>query len=125
VLNNNIKILHILWTSKFSGAENVACQIINMFKDDYVEMAYCSQDGQIRQAMKEYNITFYPMRKFCIKEVKRVIREYKPQIIHANDRRAGLVAALVGGKARIISHILVNQKNMNNANFQTLLYLAS
>ena len=35
------KILHLLCTTTFSGAENVACQIIDMFRyDDNAEMIY-------------------------------------------------------------------------------------
>ena len=29
-----MRVLHLLSSSRFSGAENVVCQIINMFRDD-------------------------------------------------------------------------------------------
>ena len=31
---NKIKIVHMLCSNSFSGAENVVCQIVNAFKDD-------------------------------------------------------------------------------------------
>ena len=53
-----MRIIHLLQSSKFSGAENVVCQIISMMENDDVEMAYCSCDGQIREALSERNIKF-------------------------------------------------------------------
>lgn len=43
-----MRVLHLLQSSRFSGAENVVCQIIKMFENDKaITMAYCSRDGQI------------------------------------------------------------------------------
>ena len=47
-----MKVLHILASNRFSGAENVVCQIVDMFKGE-IEMAYCSPDGDIRNSLKE------------------------------------------------------------------------
>ena len=107
-----MKVLHLLQSNRFSGAENVVCQIIGMFKDiPDIEMAYCSRDGQIKEALDERGIRFFPMTQLCKSEVKRVIDEYKPDVIHAHDMRASFIAALVCGKTRLISHI-------HNSDFQ-------
>ena len=102
-----MKVLHLLQSNRFSGAENVVCQIISMMKDyPDVEMAYCSQDGQIREALAERGIKFYPLTDgFTVSEVKRVLKEYKPDIIHAHDMRASFIAARSAGKTKIVSHI--------------------
>ena len=47
-----MRVLHVLASNKYSGAENVACQIIKMF-DGEVEMAYCSPDGEIAKSLHE------------------------------------------------------------------------
>ena len=71
-----MKVLHLLQSDRFSGAENVVCQIIGVFKDNPdIEMAYCSRDGQIRDALDERRIKFYPITNLKISEVKRVIHE--------------------------------------------------
>ena len=50
-------ILHVLYSNRFSGAENVVCQIIEMFRGyPDVRMVYCSPDGQIREALEEAGI---------------------------------------------------------------------
>ena len=82
-------VLHILPSSSFSGAENVVCQIIKMFSGSDYKMYYCSPDGRIRDALEENNIDFLPLREFSVKELKRIISETKPDIIHAHDMRAG------------------------------------
>ena len=57
-----MKILHLLQSNRFSGAENVVCQIIRMFENEpNIEMVYCSRDGQIREALNERNINYFKM----------------------------------------------------------------
>lgn len=44
-----MRVIHLLQSPFFSGAENVVCQIINMMdNNDDIEMMYCSCDGQIQ-----------------------------------------------------------------------------
>lgn len=117
------KVLHLLQSSHFSGAENVVCQIIDMFKDDNIEMVYCSRDGQIREALKERDVIFLPLTQFSIQEVKKVMREYNPDIIHAHDAYASFIAAIVGEKCGIISHIHCNHNGLNRLSIKSLLYL--
>lgn len=101
-----MKVLHLLQSNRFSGAENVACQIISMMKNDLdYEMVYCSPNGQIWQALSERNIQFVAMDKMSISEVRRVLKEQKPDVIHAHDRGASFHAALVCGKIPLISHV--------------------
>ena len=60
-----MKVLHLLQSDRFSGAENVVCQIIGMMKNEpNIEMVYCSSDGPIRDALAERKIKFVPLEKF-------------------------------------------------------------
>lgn len=71
------KIMHLLTGTSFSGAENVACQIMACFKNDAeYEMFYCSPDGKIREALKERNVRFAPMKEWSLSEVKRMENYY-------------------------------------------------
>ena len=102
-----MKILHLLQSSRFSGAENVACQIIEMTGgQNGAETAYCSRDGDIRSTLAEKGIKFFPLTEFCKEEISHVISEYKPDIIHAHDMIASVNAALTAPKnVKIVSHI--------------------
>ena len=53
----NRRILHILPSNSFSGAENVVCQIIQMYRDTPgTTMAYCCPEGPIRQTLERLEI---------------------------------------------------------------------
>ena len=76
-----MKVLHLLQSNQFSGAENVVCQIFDMMKTfPDIQMVYCSRDGQIREALAQRDIPFLPLKRMCIGEVRRVLREQKPDI---------------------------------------------
>lgn len=104
-----MKILHLLQSTRFSGAENVVCQIIGMMKNNPdIEMVYCSPDGQIKEALKERGIQFEPLKELSSKEVKRVIDKHEPDIIHAHDRSACVTAAIASKNTPVVAHIHVN-----------------
>lgn len=119
-----MKILHLLESSHFSGAENVVCQIIGMMHEEKnIEMVYSSRDGQIRQVLEERNIVFAPIKELTVKEVKRVIKEQQPDIIHAHDMRASFIAALACGKKSLVSHIHNNAFNSRGISKKSIAYL--
>lgn len=119
-----MKVLHLLQSPHFSGAENVVCQIIGMFGNDAnYEMAYCSQNGPIKEALAERNIPFYPMTKLKTSEVRRVIEAYKPDVIHAHDMRASFVAALCCGKIPLVSHIHNNAFDSRGISLKSIAYM--
>lgn len=117
------KVMHLLTGTSFSGAENVACQIVACFNSDAeYEMFYCSPDGKIREALRERNIRFVPMKRWSLSEVKHIIREEKPDIIHAHDMKASFVAALFCGKIPLISHVHNNNFDSRGISAKALLY---
>lgn len=115
------KILHILSTNKFSGAENVVCTIIKYFEDEF-NMAYCSPNGSIYENLLERKIKYYPLKKLNYVELKRIIDLYNPDIIHAHDNRATVIASFFSKKCKIISHIHGNNLIMRKLNFKSLLF---
>lgn len=118
-----MKILYLLQSNRFSGAENVVCQIIEMLQsENNIEMIYCSRDGQIREVLEERNIRFEPIKDLTIKEVKRIIKKCKPDIIHANDMRASFIAACSCGKIPLISHIHNNNFDSRGISLKSIAY---
>lgn len=117
-----MKIIHVLNTSKYSGAENVAISIIEKMKENN-EIIYVSLDGDIRKHLEEKNIKFEPVKKLNIKEIRRVIKKYKPDIIHAHDFTASVVCAFACGKIKLISHIHNNSTWLRAINVKSIVYL--
>lgn len=115
------KILHLLASNKFSGAENVACTIIRNMSDDF-DMVYCSPRGPIEKKLKEMGIRYIGIDKLNRKNLKRVVDKYKPDIIHAHDYRASLVASGFNKRCKIISHIHLDNPKVRVLGFWSILY---
>lgn len=118
-----VKVLHLLQTDRFSGAENVACQIVDMMHAyPQYEMVYCSPDGQIRQALQERGVTFVPVEKWSVSGLRKLFREQKPDVIHAHDRNATFLAAMVCGRIPLISHFHNNAVDSRKVNAKSVAY---
>lgn len=103
------RILHVLSSVVYRGAENVVCQIIHMFRESpEYQFFYTSPDGVVRESLEEQRVDFHPMKAINPKELKRVIEEVQPTLIHAHDMRASFMAALVSGGIPVINHIHIN-----------------
>ena len=119
-----MKILHILNTNRFSGAENVVCQIIDLFSSDgKYEMLYCSPKGDIENSLKEHGVKYIGIDSLTCKEIKRVLKEQKPDVIHAHDMRASFISSCVCGKIPLISHIHNNAYDSRAISFKSIAYL--
>ena len=117
-----MKVLHLLASNKYSGAENVVCQIINMFNGE-IDMAYCSPYGDIQNTLLEKGIKYFPLNSFNKTTLKSIIDQYKPDVIHAHDVRASLLASKFHKTAKIISHIHGNdKKNMGKLTLKSICY---
>ncbi|HGH7179059.1 TPA: glycosyltransferase [Bacillus luti] len=123
---NKIKVLHLLQSGHFSGAENVACKIIEIFKDDEVfEMAYCSKNGQIGKIMEQKNILYYPMSHLCLSELKRVVNLFQPDIIHAHDATASVVSTMLIKNYPVLSHLHSNPPWIKKVGRNSIMYFIS
>jgi len=119
-----MKVLHVLSSNIFSGAEIVACQIISMMKDvSDIEMAYCSPDGEIRKALLDRGVTFMPIQTMNTVELKKAIQEYQPDLIHAHDMRASFLSARACGNISLISHIHNNAFDSRRFSLKSIAYL--
>lgn len=117
-----MKVLHIVNTDRFSGAENVVCQIIDAFQND-VNMAYCGLEGPIRSVLEEKGILFLPIKKMSVFGLKKIIKEFKPNIVHAHDMRASFFASLACGSIPLVSHIHNNAFDSRALSLKSLLFL--
>ncbi len=115
------KVLHILASNQYSGAQNVVCTIIDNFKNKY-DMVYCCPRGPIEEILIEKKIKYILLNKLSISEIKKVVKKYNPDIIHAHDNRASILSSLFYRKCKIISHIHGNNKIMNTFNPKSFLY---
>lgn len=118
-----MKVMHVLNSRIYSGAEKVVCQIIHMFQGD-VEMVYCSPYSEnVEDMMKREQVTYLPVSNMVPGELKKIIQEQKPDIIHAHDMRASFVASLCCGSIPLISHIHNNAYDSRGLSVKSIAYL--
>lgn len=124
--NIKLRVLHVLNTGKYSGAENVAITIIKNMGAE-VDAIYTSPDGPIKEVLQGENITFYPMfgARVTRRNLKRIIQETQPDIIHAHDFRAGVVSASLNTNIPIVNHLHNNTPWMKKICFKSIAYFLS
>ena len=118
------KVLHVLATSSFSGAENVACDIILNLSNKY-RLVYCSPRGNIEKKLKNKNIEYIPIKKLNLKEIKTVIKKYNPDIIHAHDYRTAFLCSLVKKRKKLIIHLHNNSPWLKKICINSFIFLYS
>lgn len=121
-----MRILHVLNTGKYSGAENVVITLIRALTED-AECAYASPDGPIAEILKEQGIRFYPVKTLAMTawELKKIIKEFSPDIVHAHDYNAGIRAILTGTKRPILNHLHNNTPWLREICPRSIVYGAS
>ena len=118
-------ILHILKSTEFSGAENVACTIISGIPED--RCIYMSRKGSVEQQVTARGIEYYGVDKLSTKTIKEAIEKFAPDIIHAHDFTASILAQAAAKRAGIpvISHLHDNHPWMSHVNIKTIVYALS
>lgn len=125
-MNKSIKVLHVLNTGSYSGAENVVITIINNFKSyKNIECIYLSLNGNIKERLEKENINYYTIEKLSVKNLKKAIKYLKPDIIHAHDYTATIISSLCFPKAKIISHIHNNSPWIKKRGLYSFAFLFS
>ena len=118
-----MKVLHVLYSRIYTGAEKVAAQIITAF-DGKVDMAYASLDSDsVWEILDGMGIKHYAFDELTPASLKKVIREYQPDVIHAHDMRTSFVAALCCGKIPLVSHIHNNAYDSRGLSPKSIAYL--
>lgn len=120
-----MRIVHILNTGNYSGAENVAITIINETKKRNINSVYMSLDGPIREVLNSQCIEFYPVEKLSIHIIAKAIRKLKPDVIHAHDYTASILTAVCFPKAKIICHLHNNSPWIKKRCFYSYAFLIS
>lgn len=118
-------VLHILNTGSFSGAENVVITIIREFRRHNIKgfrFVYVSPKGKIQKRLHQENIEYEVINKVSVIEIKRIIKKYKPDILHAHDFTASIICSIASGCIPVISHIHNNSPWIKNFCKRSIVY---
>ena len=118
-----MRVLHVLYSTIYTGAEKVAAQIIQALSGE-VEMAYCSlESAEVWEILDGMGIRHYGVSELTPATLGGVIREFRPDVIHAHDMRTSFVAALCCGRIPLISHIHNNAYDSRGLSVKSVAYL--
>ncbi|EIW13624.1 glycosyltransferase, family 1 (GT1) [Lactiplantibacillus pentosus KCA1] len=98
------KVVHVLFSSKLGGAEQVAINISENLKTAY-DFTYVSPAGSIQKCLTDADIEY---RTFNPKQIFKFVRTMKainPDIIHAHDFKASFLVNLLFHHIPIVTHI--------------------
>ena len=118
-----MKIMHLLTSSMYSGAENVCINLMKIAGEKH-DVYYVSLDGPIRKKLVSMNLKFYLMKSFSVSEVTKAIKTIDPDIIHAHDIRASVYSSIFSN-CTVISHIHGKFNDMSKPSIKSILYLIS
>lgn len=98
------KIFFIMSTDDYSGAEAVNFEIIDNLRD-YFDFYWVSRKGNINKFLEEKNIKWVEIKKLSVSEVKRIIKENNPDILHATDYKASVICSMSNSGIPLIEHL--------------------
>lgn len=120
------KVVHILNSKAYAGAENVVINIIKKMREIYgYEFLYISPKGNIEDVLIKNNINYILLDKIDSKGIKKVIKSYKPDIIHAHDFTTSIIASKNIKNIPIISHLHNNRPWIKKINLRSCIYYLS
>lgn len=120
--NKRPKVLHVLKSSIYSGAENVVINIIKKLSNEF-DFNYIATDGQIRKQLEQSEVAFTLLERFNRRELVAVIERFHPDIIHAHDFAATILCATISGRFRLISHLHYDPPWVRKWNLKTCIYM--
>ncbi|MBB4824902.1 glycosyltransferase involved in cell wall biosynthesis [Sporosarcina luteola] len=118
------KVLHILPSNDLAGAENVAISMISHMSDPF-ECAYASPEGGIKEILMDRGIRHIPLHQFTSSQIRKVVKEWKPDIIHAHDFKATIKSLFSFTSIPVISHIHQNPIWLHRLNLRSVLFFAA
>lgn len=99
-----MRILYLLKSNSYSGAENVILTLMDQLPDNY-ETYYASPDGPIKEVALSRGQKFVALEKPNLRSVKNIINTINPDIIHASDFSMSILATMASVHIPIISHL--------------------
>lgn len=118
---SRLRVVHVLKSSIYSGAENVILTIIRNLSDEF-DFVYVATDGPIREKLDEEGVTYVLTAHFDLPTVSGIVQKLQPDVVHAHDFTASVLCACIPGHFRLISHLHYDPPWVKTWNVKTILY---
>ncbi|MBX2866607.1 glycosyltransferase family 4 protein [Candidatus Kaiserbacteria bacterium] len=99
------RLLYVITKSQFGGAQRYVFELASALKGDYDVSVACGGSGELVQKLQHAHIPVIPLRHIvrdmslfkeirAFSEIKRIIKEENPDVVHLNSSKAGVLGAL-------------------------------
>ena len=122
--NRKIRIMHILRSGGYSGAEKVVISIIKNMQDS-CDAVYVSPSGYIDKILRQERIKYFSIKKVTVFEIARAAKIICPDIIQAHDYYNSMIAACLPIHIPIICHLHNNAPWIKNYGFKSTIFALS
>ncbi len=108
-----MKILYVITKSNFGGAQRYVYELAVAMREAGHRVAVASAaDGILVDKLKAAGVTHYPIKSFqrdinprkelgVISELNACLKDFRPDVIHLNSSKAGLIGAIVSRFQRV------------------------
>ncbi|MBQ8298582.1 MAG: hypothetical protein IJX99_01710 [Clostridia bacterium] len=117
----NYRILHLLSSKIFTDIENTIVQSIDFLKND-CEIAYASPTGPISRILRKKEINYLPLENMDLKSISNIIKTFAPNVIHAHDFKACILASKFSKDIKIIAHLHEDTESFHKFSKESLLF---
>lgn len=119
-----LKVMHVLNTGGYSGAEHIVIDLICGNRDQ-CQCVYVSRKGKIQEILKKEGIEHHAIKRMTFYEIRRQIHRIRPDVIHAHDFTAGIVCSAFAKAVPVIHHLHQNSPWMKGKNIKSMAYRLS
>lgn len=116
------KVFFVMSTDDYSGAEAVNITIIENLRDKY-DFYWVSRKGKINNYLQENKIKWIEIEKLSVSEIKKVIKKFQPDIIHATDYKSSVICSIAKGDIPLIEHLHNNSPWIKKFCINSLIFL--
>ena len=100
------RILHLLWSFQIGGAEKFVLNMTRRTDRTRYEPAICAfGDGPLRAEAESLGIPVYLVQRGSalrtLLRLRRVVREFEPDLLHPHSLAPGFYGALAGALCRV------------------------
>lgn len=100
-----MKIIHFVYADKVSGLEVLSMNILSELSSEN-EVYYAAPEGDGVRLAESLGIGAIRCNTKDFRDIKRVVRQYEPDVVHAHDPHVSLNCALAG--VRFVAHLHSN-----------------
>ncbi len=118
------KVLHLTMSNRYGGAEGVIFFIIKNLKDEYDFLFVCPK-GPIEKELRYNNIKYKSLKNNNLFSLKRIIKEYNPNVLHGHDFKASFLISFLKSRGKKISHLHTSHPWINKFSLKSLVYAIS